>query len=148
MYRRQVLAGVAGTVTAGIAGCQGEAESGDEGTISCSTAVRESGDGDIQEASVGTRRPENGGPIAELQVVLDGDAIPEGPQDDRLGRLEITNSRDEFVHEVPIEEPTSTRRSYAVAIGPQPQHGQYRLALEVDGEPVDEMAIDFTCEIE
>ena len=114
------------------------------------TEERRSGrvDGVISEAAVRTRRPENGGPLAELAVSLAEDAIPEAPQDDRLGRIVVTNSRDELVHEVPIEEPTTVRRSYAVAIGPQPQHGQYTVSLDVDGERVDTLAIDFNCHVE
>lgn len=144
---RRYLLSVAGTIaTAGLAGCAGDEDTGSE-TVECSTAVRESSGGDIQEAAVVTRRPENDGPLAMVEVTLADDAVPDGPQDDRLGRLSITDSRGELVHEIPIEEPTSERRSYDIAIGPQPQHGQYQFTLEVGGEQVDGMAIDFTCRL-
>lgn len=146
MNRREFVVGAAGAATAGLAGCQ--TGRGDSATITCSTAVREFGDGDISQASVRTRRPDSGAPLAELAIDLDNEAVPAAPQDRRLGRIEVTDSRDELVAEIPIEEPTSVRRSYAVAIGPQPQHGQYTLALDVGGERVDALAIDFNCHVE
>ena len=143
MKRRAFVAGTVGVGMMTLAGCQGDSDG--QPTIDCSTAVREASDGLIQSASVSTLRPENDGPIAQLELLLTGDAVPDGPQEDRLGRVEITNSRDDLLFEIPIEEPTSVQRSYAVAIGPQPQHGQYHLTLQVDGETVDEMELDFTC---
>ncbi|WP_254280690.1 hypothetical protein [Haloarcula marina] len=141
MNRREFGSAAMGAGTALVAGCQGTSSSNQQ-TIECNTVVRESSDGQIQQATVTTRRPPDDGPLAELEVILAADAIPEAPQGARHGSIEITDTRGELLYEIPIDDPT--QRSSAIAIGPQPQHGRYRITLQF-GEVVDELQIDFTC---
>jgi len=89
-----------------VAGCLGDGDSEGQ-AIECSTVVREFSDSQMQTAGVGIKGGATDNPIAKLEVTLASDAVPDGPQGGRIGRISVTNSRDELVHKIPLEEPTS-----------------------------------------
>lgn len=147
--RRQVLAGLGVTATAGLAGCTGSASGGSE-SVDCHSSALAHGDGDILDRGV-------------MATVSDGDvrlAIPLSVQtvtSQNVDHLKIFDASGEIAHVIPVSPDDESRMEnksgvgdgqlyYDQYLGQRPFHGQYRIvATDRTGTELDSITVEFNC---